>query len=189
MTVCSYSTCPRAIKVQRCALSFALRACQKARALSTASSMGFMAWSQQGSDGRGSRNGEKRTTCMRPGSTPSRFAERTSASTFSCVLLRYPIILAALAAFCAGEAAERICPSVTDGYIDNQNWRRNSLAAVWHVVNWRKRPSGMSSVGTQSEASFEMKYKILRTFTHLHLQARGHIFGHCDERCVACLIL
>lgn len=47
----------------------------------------------------------------------------------------------------------------------------------------------MSSVGTQSEASFEMKYKILRTFTHLHLQARGHIFGHCDERCVACLIL
>ena len=130
---------------------------------------------------------------MRPGSTPSRLAATTSASTFSWVFPRYPIILAALAAFCAGEAADRICPSVTGGYIDNQNWRRNSLAAVWHVVNWRKRPSGMSSVCTEDrlrlEASSKMKYKIRQTFAHLHLQTRGHILSHCDERCVACLVL
>ena len=48
----------------------------------------------------------------------------------------------------------------------------------------------MSSLFTEarrrSEASLEMKYKIRRTFTHLNLQACGYVFGHCDERCVAC---
>lgn len=58
---------------------------------------------------------------MRPGSTPSFLAAMISASTFSCVLPRYPIIFAAFAAFCAGEAAESICPSVTGGYMDSQN--------------------------------------------------------------------
>lgn len=50
----------------------------------------------------------------------------------------------------------------------------------------------MSSVCAEagrSEVFVQLKYKIRRTFTHLHLQARGYILGHCDERCISCLTL
>lgn len=147
VTVCSYSTCPR--------VCFQGSACPVLRAPCLPEGESFVDGVKHGFHSlRGvnqtrtakiRESGKEPTTCMRPGSIPSRLAEMASASTFSRVLPRYPIIFAAFAAFCAGEAAERICPSVTGGYMDSQNWRRNSLAAVWHVVNWRKRLSGMSS--------------------------------------------
>lgn len=87
-----------------------------------------------------------RTESTRAGSTPCVLAILTRASTFSRVLTRYPIIFAAFAARCAGVAVLTVCTSIGGGYIADQNWRRNSLAAVWQVVICRKSPSGISSL-------------------------------------------
>lgn len=100
------------------------------------------------------------TVLTRSLSTPSALALCTSASTFSGVLARYPAIFATFVALCAALAGAPPADwSASDrgGYIADQNWRRNSLAAVWQVVIWRRMGSGISSVQRKGVSKYRRR--------------------------------